>query len=73
MKRTSEYSGKQPGDPARAAQAMIRITEVDKPPRHLVLGPFGVDAVASRLRAALADIDEWRETSLGTDFPEGSA
>ncbi|HTH61077.1 MAG TPA: oxidoreductase [Paraburkholderia sp.] len=71
MQRTSEYSGKQPGDPARAAQAMIRITEVEKPPRHLVLGAFGVDAVASRLRAALADIDEWRATSLGADFPEG--
>jgi NAD(P)-dependent dehydrogenase (short-subunit alcohol dehydrogenase family) len=71
MERTAGYSGKQPGDPARAAQAMIRITEVEKPPRHLVLGAFGVDAVANRLRAALADIDEWRATSLATDFPEG--
>lgn len=71
MTRTAGYSGKQPGDPARAAQAMIRITEVEKPPRHLVLGAFGVDAVANRLRAALADIDEWRATSVATDFPEG--
>lgn len=71
MARTAGYSGKQPGDPARAAQAMIRITEVEKPPRHLVLGAFGVDAVANRLRAALADIDEWRATSVATDFPEG--
>ena len=71
MARTAEYSGKQPGDPARAAQAMIRITEVEKPPRHLVLGAFGVDAVAKRLRAALADIDEWRATSVATDFPQG--
>jgi short-subunit dehydrogenase len=55
MKRTAEGSGHQAGDPVRAAQAMIRITEVEKPPRHLVLGAFGVDAVANRLRAALAD------------------
>ena len=72
MERTAGYSGKQPGDPARAAQAMIRITEVQKPPRHLVLGAFGVEAVANRLRATLAEIDEWRATSVGTDFPEGA-
>lgn len=69
MQRTSENSGKQAGDPKRAALAMIRITEVEKPPRHLVLGAFGVDAVAQRLRAALADIDTWRDTSIGADFP----
>jgi NAD(P)-dependent dehydrogenase (short-subunit alcohol dehydrogenase family) len=71
MQRTAEGSGKQAGDPKRAALAMIRVTEVEKPPRHLVLGAFGVDAVASRLRAALADIDAWRDTSLAADYPEG--
>ena len=72
MKRTAEGSGHQPGDPVRAAQAMIRIAEVENPPRHLVLGAFGVEAVANRLRAALADIEAWRELSLGTDYPAGS-
>jgi len=71
MKRTAELSGKQAGDPVRAAHAMIRITEVEKAPRHLVLGAFGVEAVANRLRAALADIDAWRETSVAADFPAG--
>jgi NAD(P)-dependent dehydrogenase (short-subunit alcohol dehydrogenase family) len=71
MQRTAEGSGKQAGDPKRAALAMIRLTEVEKPPRHLVLGAFGVDAVAARLRAALADIDTWRDTSLATDYPQG--
>ncbi|QGZ63518.1 oxidoreductase [Paraburkholderia acidisoli] len=69
MKQTAGNSGKQAGDPKRAALAMIRITEVENPPRHLVLGAFGVDAVANRLRAALADIDTWRDTSVGADFP----
>lgn len=71
MQRTAEGSGKQAGDPVRAAQAMIRLTEVEKPPRHLVLGAFGVDAVANRLRATLADIEAWREVSVATDFPAG--
>lgn len=71
MKRTAEGSGKQAGDPVRAAQAMIRVTEAEKPPRHLVLGAFGVGAVSERLRATLAEIEAWREVSLGADFPEG--
>jgi hypothetical protein len=72
MQRTAQGSGTQAGDPARAAQAMIRITEVEKPPRHLVLGAFGVGAVEARLRATLADIEAWRETGLGADYPVGS-
>ncbi|SIT36752.1 Short-chain dehydrogenase [Paraburkholderia piptadeniae] len=72
MQATAQTSGHQPGDPARAVEAMIRITETDEPPRHLVLGAFGVDAVSKRLHAALADIDAWRKTSLGADFPDGA-
>lgn len=70
MQATAQNSGHQAGDPARAAQAMIRITETDQPPRHLVLGAFGVDAVSKRLHSALADIEAWRDTSVGADFPD---
>lgn len=69
MKTTSGNSGRQPGDPARAAQAMIRITEAEAPPRHLVLGAFGVEAVTQRLLAALADIEAWQEVGRATDYP----
>jgi len=69
MKTTSGNSGRQPGDPARAAQAMIRITEAEAPPRHLVLGAFGVDAVTQRLLAALADIEAWQDVGRATDYP----
>lgn len=70
MKTTSEYSGTQKGDPARAATAMITITEHDNPPRHLVMGAWGHDAVTSKLKARLAEIEAWKETSVETDFPE---
>jgi NAD(P)-dependent dehydrogenase (short-subunit alcohol dehydrogenase family) len=72
MQGTAQSSGGQPGDPARAAQAMIQVTESDSPPRNLVLGAFGVDAVAKRLHATLADIDAWRDVSIGADFPVDS-
>ena len=70
LQATSGYSGKQPGDPARAAAAMISITERDDPPRHLVLGAFGIEAVTGKLRATLAEIEAWREVGLATDFPK---
>ncbi|MGA1802780.1 oxidoreductase [Rhizobium sp. HT1-10] len=70
LKATTGNSGKQKGDPVRAAQAMIMVTELEHPPRHLVLGSFGVDAVSKRLSDSLAEIEQWRDTSLGADFPE---
>ncbi len=66
---TAGYSGKQPGDPVRAAEAMIRITEVEHPPRHLVLGAFGLDAVTTRLKARLSEVEAWRDLGAATDFP----
>ena len=69
MERTAAGSGAQPGDPARAAEAMMRIVEAEHPPRHLVLGAFGVDAVRGSLQRTLAEIDQWRDLSLSTDFP----
>jgi NAD(P)-dependent dehydrogenase (short-subunit alcohol dehydrogenase family) len=70
LKATAAGSGKQPGDPVRAAEAMIRITEMDHPPRHLVLGAFGVEAVTRKLKASLAEIEAWREAGLAADFPK---
>ncbi len=69
MKATSEYSGTQAGDPARAATAMIAITEHDNPPRHLVMGAWGYDAVTNKLKERLAQIEAWKQTSVDTDFP----
>jgi len=70
MQATSGISGKQPGDPVRACAAIIKAVEAENPPRHLVLGAFGVEAVRSKLAGVIEEIDAWKETSLGTDFPE---
>lgn len=70
MKATADYSGTQKGDPARAAAAMIAITEHDHPPRHLVMGAWGHDAVTSKLKERLTEIEAWKQTSVETDFPE---
>ena len=70
MQATSGISGKQPGDPVRACAAIIQAVEASNPPRHLVLGAFGVEAVRGKLAGVIEEIDAWRETSLGADFPE---
>ena len=72
MAATSGYSGKQPGDPVRAAEAMIHITEIPDPPRHFVLGKFGLDNVTAKLRDRLAEIEAWRDKGLATDFPDAN-
>lgn len=66
---TKGYSGTQPGDPVRAAAAMIALAENARPPRHMVLGAFGMDAVTKRLRERLDEIEGQRAASLATDFP----
>ena len=71
LRNTAEKSGTQAGDPVRASDAMIALTLESKPPRHLVLGAWGVDAVEAKLLATLAEIEAWRATSLATDFPAG--
>ncbi len=73
LRNTAEKSGTQAGDPVRASDAMIALTLESKPPRHLVLGAWGVEAVEAKLRATLAEIDAWRATSVATDFPAEDA
>lgn len=69
LKGASTGSGKQAGDPVRIAQAMMAITQMENPPRHFVLGAFGIDAVTGSLKKSLAEIEAWREKGLATDFP----
>ena len=69
LDQTKGYSGTQPGDPARAAAAMIALAEEATPPRHMVLGKFGIDAVTGRLEERLVEIEGRRAASLATDFP----
>ena len=69
MAGTKEVSGTQAGDPVRAGEAIIAAVGQDVPPRHLVLGAFGYEAVAAKLRERLAAIEAARDISLGADFP----
>jgi hypothetical protein len=63
-------SGRQPGDPVRAAEAIIAAVDSDTPPFNLILGAFGVTAVRDKLARVSAEIDKWERASLSADYPE---
>ncbi len=67
-----DYSGTQPGDPVRAADAVITAVESSNPPLHLVLGRPALDALRAKLETLQAEIAAWEQVSLGTDFPQAS-
>lgn len=62
-----EKSGKQPGDPARAAQAILRLVDSESPPAHLLLGSDALALVRSALAGRLAEIDAWEAVTRSTD------
>jgi NAD(P)-dependent dehydrogenase (short-subunit alcohol dehydrogenase family) len=61
------YSGNQPGDPVRAATAMIDAVESANPPLHLLLGKPAYDLVQEKLRNFGDELATWREVTLGAD------
>ncbi len=70
LKGTVDGSGSQPGDPVRAARLMLSLSENPQPPRHIVLGNFGVDVVSRALETTLAEVRTWASEGKATDFPK---
>jgi len=60
-------SGKQPGDPAKAARAILAVIEADAPPTHLLLGSDALQLVRGKLADLGRDLDAWEEVSVSTD------
>ena len=60
--------GKQPGDPARLAEAMVTLAKEPKPPLRFVAGAFAVDMAKTKLAGMSAEFDRWRDLALGTDY-----
>jgi NAD(P)-dependent dehydrogenase (short-subunit alcohol dehydrogenase family) len=64
------YSGNQPGDPVRAAKAMIKAVESDNPPLRLLLGKAALKGARNKLELLKKDFDTWAEVTVGADFPK---
>ncbi len=68
-KENDHTHGTQPGDPARAAQALIILAEADEPPLRVLLGSDAVEVIRAELEQQRTEIDDWEELSRSTDFP----
>lgn len=64
------YSGNQPGDPVRAAKAMIQVVETENPPMRLLLGAAALKGARLKLEELKQDFDTWAAVSEGADFPK---
>ncbi|GHH57504.1 oxidoreductase [[Pseudomonas] boreopolis] len=62
-------SGRQPGDPDKAAQALLELIEHPAPPVHLLLGSDALDLVSRKLEAMRAEIAQWEALTRSTDAP----
>jgi NAD(P)-dependent dehydrogenase (short-subunit alcohol dehydrogenase family) len=60
--------GTQPGDPAKAAAAILDLVKADKPPLRLALGKDAADMSLAYLDNARAELVTWEEVARGTDF-----
>lgn len=69
-KRLAERNGRQPGDPRKAAEAMLLVVESPEPPLHLLLGADALQIVGEKLGALQAEIMKWAPVSASTDYPK---
>jgi NAD(P)-dependent dehydrogenase (short-subunit alcohol dehydrogenase family) len=62
-----DYDGKQPGDPIKAAEALLHIASLSEPPLRLLLGSDAYSAAEKHTMQVLAADREWKDLSISTD------
>ena len=73
LKRLRGRNGHQPGDPARAAAAIIQAVEAPEPPLRLLLGKFALANARLKVVALQKDFEGWAKVSEAADFPAEQA
>ncbi|WOD19729.1 oxidoreductase [Paraburkholderia kirstenboschensis] len=66
-KAREEKSGKQTGDPVKAARAMLAAISAERPAAHLLLGSDALGLVRAKLSALSGEIAAWESVTLSTD------
>jgi NAD(P)-dependent dehydrogenase (short-subunit alcohol dehydrogenase family) len=71
-RQIQSYSGNQPGDPMRAAEAIIDTVEREKPPLRLPLGSVAYEAMGTEIEAVRKEHDSLERIARGADYPKAS-
>jgi hypothetical protein len=58
--------GLQPGDPAKAAEAILAALDAEEPPLRLVLGGDAIDNIRARLKQLTDELDRWEQVGRQT-------
>ncbi|GAB4016513.1 oxidoreductase [Spirosoma koreense] len=66
----NQIRGNQPGDPVKAAAAIIQIAAETNPPLHLFLGQDAYDLAKLKIRALQDDLTQWKALTVSTGFTE---
>ena len=61
-------NGKQPGDPDKASEILIRLAESKNPPVHLYLGQDAYNRASEKLKTMTQELEQWKETTISADF-----
>lgn len=68
LQGVSQQSGQEPGDPDKAAEAVLAVVETETPPLRLLLGKAAYQAVTHKLNTMSTSIESWKDTTLHADF-----
>ena len=63
---SAQYQGHQPGDPTKAAKAIVEAVDSDAPPLRLVLGADALGAGRAKLASLAQNYEAWEKVSMGT-------
>jgi NAD(P)-dependent dehydrogenase (short-subunit alcohol dehydrogenase family) len=65
--------GRAPGDPAKAAEAILRVADMEDPPRRLALGNDAVELIRAVHHDELRELARWESISRSTDHADAEA
>jgi NAD(P)-dependent dehydrogenase (short-subunit alcohol dehydrogenase family) len=66
-----EQAGREPGDPAKVAAAILAVVDAENPPLQLLLGADALHYATRHLARVQAEIGEWASLTMSTGFDEG--
>jgi hypothetical protein len=63
-----QINGNQPGDPVKAAQVLMQVSEAENPPVHLFLGEDANQMAAQQMATVQRDVQQWQAVTSATNF-----
>lgn len=68
-----DMDGQQPGNPAKAAQAIIQAVESPNPPMRLALGTDAMSLIQDKLESVKTGLEDWQQVTVSTDYTDNQA